>query len=823
MQNMLSWSLDDLIEDSDIDYEASIAMNPNDVDVWHLYIAHRMSRPSQHKYFILDRAVKQFPASVDFWALYLDLVTEDSLLLLYPADRSLLYAVSRLFSRALAIHFNNDALWIQYLQFVRSKLNPLITFTRRTFNRCLASLDTSKHKLVWPLYMDFAKLVGGITGSLIIRKYLQFADPEYLQLEHSNGELPNIVGLIELLISFGDFITAMKLQRNILSSLESYTSLNKAPFDTAMEYVKLVSRIASDEAVFEDAVAFVLDIFPDQCASVYLVALDQYKDLQQKARHFMHKALRSCTMVSDFVTIFDGFAKYEEQKLEHLAIQSEHAGTEDAERRLECAMIQFECLIDSRPLLLNDMLLRQDIHNLDAWFSRLKLLESSTEKLLQTYVAALSTVNPFKAHSLSGNKDHHLSQLWINYAAVYSNVGDFKTAVVIFQKATELQFAHSDDLARIYCAWSETLLTSGNETEAVEIVHRVLLGTNVQSGAQYEDKKMPASQRISKNAKLWSFYVDLVESLVDTDDLEKCAPHEINRVAAAYDELLNSKVATGQHILNYANFLYENKYFEESFRIFDRGLSLFTDPEILLQLWIAYLPAAMKRIKNAERMRDLFDQCLFGLNHLPPLVAQNIVEMYHDYEHSQNAVGFARNVLIKETSLIRDQLDSLHNLDVEKLLEIKLNLYVKLCHYTIVNSKDDRLIRSTFEDTLADGQLTKLHVIAIALKYIEFEESKSQFERVRALFAYAGCLGNPDLPPMQRLWIQWEQFELKHGNENSYKKMLRAKRTASTEHENSEAEKLAANPLGFVKESTKPQEVLEAQLNPAQIELDMDM
>lgn len=62
--------------------------------------------------------------------------------------------------------------------------------------------------------------------------------------------------------------------------------------------------------------------------------------------------------------------------------------------------------------------------------------------------------------------------------------------------------------------------------------------------------------RLFKSLKLWSFYVDLEESL-----------GTVETAKAVYDKILELRIANAQVIVNYAAFLEENKYFEESFKV----------------------------------------------------------------------------------------------------------------------------------------------------------------------------------------------------------------------------------------------------------------
>jgi pre-mRNA-splicing factor SYF1 len=55
---------------------------------------------------------------------------------------------------------------------------------------------------------------------------------------------------------------------------------------------------------------------------------------------------------------------------------------------------------------------------------------------------------------------------------------------------------------------------------------------------------------------LWSFYVDLEESIGSVESTK-----------AVYDKIIDLKIANAQTIVNYAQFLEDNKYFEESFKV----------------------------------------------------------------------------------------------------------------------------------------------------------------------------------------------------------------------------------------------------------------
>lgn len=96
-------------------------------------------------------------------------------------------------------------------------------------------------------------------------------------------------------------------------------------------------------------------------------------------------------------------------------------------------------------------------------------------------------------------------------------------------------------------------------------------------------QSLSVQARLFKSLKLWSFYVDLEESLGTVESAK-----------AVYDKILELRIANAQVIVNYASFLEENKYFEESFKVYERGVELFTFP-VSFEIWNIYLAKFVKR------------------------------------------------------------------------------------------------------------------------------------------------------------------------------------------------------------------------------------
>lgn len=185
-----------------------------------------------------------------------------------------------------------------------------------------------------------------------------------------------------------------------------------------------------------------------------------------------------------------------------------------------------------------------------------------------------------------------------------------------------------------------------NYDEAIKVMQRA---TNMSSydkrklnAIAYHDDNLSAQQRLIKSLKLWSFYVDLEESI-----------GSVETTKAVYDRIFELKIANAQTVINYANFLEENEYFEESFKIYERGISLFGYP-IAFELWNIFLIKFTKRYGGSkiERTRDLFEQ---ALEECPPKYAKPLYLMYGAFEEEHGLARRAMNIYRRATEAVEAQ------------------------------------------------------------------------------------------------------------------------------------------------------------------------
>lgn len=119
----------------------------------------------------------------------------------------------------------------------------------------------------------------------------------------------------------------------------------------------------------------------------------------------------------------------------------------DGAAALELRLARYEALIERQPFLLNDVLLRQNPHDVPEWHKRIALHESRGDlrRVVETYSSALATVDAALA-------DGKLHSLWIKFAKFYEAKGDAATARDILDRATRAPFVAIDELVAVWCA-----------------------------------------------------------------------------------------------------------------------------------------------------------------------------------------------------------------------------------------------------------------------------------------------------------------------------------------------------------------------------------
>lgn len=647
--------------------------------------------------------------------------------------------VNALFERALILLNKMPRIWEMYLSFLL--LQPLVTQSRRTFDRALRALPVTQHNRIWRLYKGFARSASGPTAVKIWARYMQI-HPE------------NAEDYIELLVEMGHYTEAVKMFMDILDNPRFQSKNGKSSFQLWTEMVELLvskaKKIETGPQVGIDVDAILrsgIDRFADQRGKLW-AGLATYwitKGNFEKARDIFEEGITTVMTVRDFTLIFDSYVEFEESiigsLMEAAAVRSEKGKLdEEADFDLDLRMLRFEQLMDRRPFLVNDVLLRQNPHNVIEWEKRVALWGANKQEAVDTYTAAIAAINPKKAHG-------KFSELWVNYAKLYENGGDLDTARVILDKAVKVPFKSVAELAETWCEWAEMELRGENFDRAVDVMAKATQAPK-KSTVDYFDETLSPQQRVHKSWKLWSFYVDLVESVSSLEETRK-----------VYERIFELRIATPQTVVNYANLLEESKYFEDSFKVYERGLDLFSYP-VAFELWNLYLTKAVDRKIGIERLRDLFEQ---ALDECPPKFAKPLYLMYGNLEEERGLARHAMRIYERATRAVSDE-------DRFEMFEFYITKSASNFGLTSTRPIYERAIAA-----LPDQEAKEM-----CLKFAEMERRLGEIDRARAIYGHASQFCDPRTNAS--FWQKWESFEVQHGNEDTFKEMLRIKRSVQAQY-----------------------------------------
>ncbi|KAL2904036.1 Pre-mRNA-splicing factor SYF1 [Bienertia sinuspersici] len=750
----------------DLPYEEEILRNPFSLRLWWRYLVARTEAPFMKRSIIYERALKALPGSYKLWYAYLRERLE--LVRNLPITHSQYETLNNTFERALVTMHKMPRIWIMYLQTLTSQ--KLVTRTRRTFDRALCALPVTQHDRIWEPYLIFVsqKDIPIETSLRVYRRYLTY-DPSHIE------------DFIEFLINSERWQEAAERLAGVLNDDQFFSIKGKTKHRLWLELCDLMTKHATEvsglnvDAIIRGGIRK----FTDEVGRLWTSLADYYirRKLPEKARDVFEEGMMTVVTVRDFSVIFDAYSQFEESmlayKMENLDLSDEE-GENDGEAEeeedevdirgnvelsvgkfekkilkgfwlhddsdVDLRLARLEHLMDRRPELANSVLLRQNPHNVEQWHRRVKLFEGNPTRQILTYTEAVRTVDPMKAVG----KPH---TLWVAFAKLYETHNDLLNARVIFDKSVQVNYKAVDHLASIWCEWAEMELRHKNFKDALDLMRRATAVPSVEVKRRVAaDGFEPVQMKLHKSLKLWTFYVDLEESL-----------GTLESTRAVYESILDLRIATPQIIINYAMLLEEHKYFEDAFRVYERGVKIFKYPHVK-DIWVTYLSKFVKRYGKTklERARELFE------NAVETAPGECVKPLYLQYAKLEEDYGLAKRAM-----KVYDQATK------------AVPAGEKLSMYEIYIARAAEMFgvpktREIYEQAIQSG-LPDKDVTTMCMKYAELEKSLGEIDRARTIYTHAVQYSDPRTSP--DLWNQWHEFEVQHGNEDTFREMLRMKRT----------------------------------------------
>ncbi|XP_022142130.1 pre-mRNA-splicing factor SYF1 [Momordica charantia] len=756
----------------DLLYEEELLRNPFSLKLWWRYLIARADAPFKKRFIIYERALKALPGSYKLWYAYLrerlDLVRN------LPITHSQYETLNNTFERALVTMHKMPRIWIMYLQTLTNQKS--VTRTRRTFDRALCALPVTQHDRIWEPYLIFVSQKGiPIETSLrVYRRYLKY-DPTHIE------------DLIEFLVNSNLWQEAAENLASVLNDEQFYSIKGKTKHRLWLELCDLLTRHATEvsglnvDAIIRGGIRK----FTDEVGRLWTSLAEYYirRNLHEKARDIFEEGMTTVVTVRDFSVIFDSYSQFEESMLAHKMENMDLSDEEDEvqengleEEELEedirldvdlsvskfekkilqgfwlyddsdidLRLARLDHLMDRRPELANSVLLRQNPHNVEQWHRRIKLFEGNPTRQILTYTEAVRTVDPMKAVG----KPH---TLWVAFAKLYESHKDLPNARVIFDKAVQVNYKTVDNLASIWCEWAEMELRHKNFKGALELMRRATAEPSVEVKRKVAaDGNEPVQMKVHKSLRLWTFYVDLEESL-----------GTLESTRAVYERILDLRIATPQIIINYALLLEEHKYFEDAFKVYERGVKIFKYPHVK-DIWVTYLSKFVKRYGKTklERARELFEHAV------ETAPADSVRPLYLQYAKLEEDHGLAKRAM-----KVYDQATkAVPNNEKLSMYEI----YIARAAEIFGVPKTREIYEQAIESGLPDQD-----VKTMCLKYAELEKSLGEIDRARGIYVFASQFADPRSDV--NFWNKWHEFEVQHGNEDTFREMLRIKRSVSASY-----------------------------------------
>lgn len=767
----MSISIDLYPSQDDLLYEEELLRNPFSLKLWWRYLIARTESPFKKRAIIYERALKALPGSYKLWIAYLRERLE--LVRNLPISHTQYQTLNNTFERALVTMHKMPRIWIMYLTSLTEQ--KLVTRTRRTFDRALCALPVTQHDRIWEPYLVFVSQRGvPIETSLrVYRRYLKY-DPSHIE------------DLIEFLLNSGLWQEAAERLAGVLNDDRFYSIKGKTKHRLWLELCDLLTQHATEisglnvDAIIRGGIRK----FTDEVGRLWTSLADYYirRKLLEKARDVFEEGMTTVVTVRDFSVIFDAYSQFEESvlalKMEGMSesedeeedgekengFDTNYENEEDDrlnvakleeklkkfwlcdEKDVDLRIARLEHLMDRRPELANSVLLRQNPHNVEQWHRRVKIFEGNPTKQILTYTEAVRTIDPMKAVG----KPH---TLWVAFAKLYESHKDIANARVIFDKAVQVNYKAVDNLASVWCEWAEMELRHKNFKGALELMRRATAEPSVEVKRRVAaDGNEPVQIKLHKSLRLWTFYVDLEESL-----------GTLESTRAVYERILDLRIATPQIIINYAMLLEDNKYFEDAFKVYERGVKIFKYPHVK-DIWVTYLSKFVKRYGKSklERSRELFEH---AVEMAPAEVVKPLYLQYAKLEEDHGLAKRAMRVYDQATKAVPpNEKLSMYEIYIARAAEI----------FGVPKT------REIYEQAIVSDGLPERDAMKMCIKYAELEKSLGEIDRARKIYVYASWLADPRSDG--DFWNKWHEFEVQHGNEDTFRDMLRIKRSVSARH-----------------------------------------
>ena len=710
------------ISETDPAFEDELRGNPLSLRAWSAYTASKRSSPEGFQRWLYERSVCALPRCFKLWSGYLR-VSVDSLSFKPETDRAkLVPLVIDLFERATGHLYKFPRIWLMYLDFLTNE--GFMTRTRLVLNRALVALPVSQHSRIWEAGLVFIKKLSPplATVHCLFDRYLQL-EPEAID-------------------NYIAYLTAREDWEEVAHQLVKIASSEEESSKPLKEVWLQLSRLVTRHVIKSISAAKVIRAgisrFPDIGAQLWGLLAEKYLRTGNflKTRDIYEEALGSVSTLEDFAVIFEGYQTFLDSLV---GVYMKRGESSKAERSLKL----LERLQERREELLNDVRLRMNPHSVFEWMSRVELFQEESEKTVKTYTDAIKSIDPLQAIG-------PLGKLWGSFAKFYWDAGEIDSAREIFERAIKVKFRHQDDLATVWLCWI------GLESD-LEISSPSLVDDSVVQPLKIARRSLSGKNSL-RSVKLWEAVGQAEERWGSRDSAR-----------AVYDSMIDTKLATIRSVLHYSSWEWNANYFEKSFQVMERSLGIFPWPHCK-SLWFTYSKNLTDRYRNLkgsvdrghmedffpfDRVRDVFERCLSSS---PAEFVQEISRSYATIEAELGQKGNAIKILSKAC---------------EKVHQIERLEAVRFLIEKVKEWEGPAACRKYFDETVNLLRNDVSQFVEIARDFANYEATMGEVDRARGIFSQTARSVKDQ---NSSFWEDFKTFELKHGNEETYKDFKRIKR-----------------------------------------------
>ena len=403
-------------------------------------------------------------------------------------------------------------IWLDFCNFLIEQKQ--VTRTRHIFDRALMSLPVTQHDKIWEPYLDWVVTLPSSQSAICVYN-------RYIKLNPDIRE-----DFIEYLIDIKRYDEVVSHTIQLLDDELFYSKKTKSKFDYWMLICDIISRYPDKVKHMdcENIIRHGLNKYTDEVGRLWVSLCNFHirQGLFDKARDIFEEGLSKISTARDFSLIFNAYLKFEEEVVKNLLeleneeeeeqiskyeenldkllensfSQLEIAGKdkgnkeiktkevkknekkgknkdavilneekEATQNNINLKLFKISNLIERRPFLLSDAIIRQNPNNVKEWLKRVKLCKDDKELIISTFEKAIKTVNPHKAFG-------KLENLYIEFSKFYEGIDNLEKANETFHRATQLHFKSLESGANIWSEWSEMHLRCGNHYDAYYVAKR---------------------------------------------------------------------------------------------------------------------------------------------------------------------------------------------------------------------------------------------------------------------------------------------------------------------------------------------------------------